>query len=138
MAQESWTTLRDRAVAYLKSSESLVASNDHEVIQNALESIHFAVELALKAAIARNGGQYPDYGWRGHDLEGMITTKFGDQISSVAHKARQLRQTSYINIGLSAWTMDCRYKIMRNHADNLASIGDYKGLYIWIRNNFLQ
>lgn len=138
MPQENWTDLRTRAAAYFKSSEAQLATNDPDLIQNSLEAAHFAVELALKATIARNGGVYHDHGWRGHDLQDLALTKFSDRVTSVTSKARQMGQTSYINIGLSAWSMDCRYKVLSNPANMIDSIGDYKGLYIWIKNNFLQ
>lgn len=65
MAQTTWAVLKTRAENYYATSDAALASGNPALIQNALENMHFALELSMKAVIAKNGSQYPDYGKRG-------------------------------------------------------------------------
>ena len=136
MAQESWTDLKARAASYSTSSDVLLASNNVDLIQNALESAHLALELAMKAVIRKRGGTYPDRGRDGHDLDRLIRHpwKHGQNIEGVllVHKV-----TSFVNISLSQWTMDCRYKVLQSYTDMKDGITEYRGFYVWIRDNLL-
>jgi HEPN domain-containing protein len=136
MAQMTLSDLMERADAYAKTCEIALSSKDSHLIQNALENAHLAVELALKAAIVKNGGKYRDFGAEGHDLSKLVVEKFKDGKRSIATEAKSIGADK-LNIGLSAWSMDCRYKVRRDYADMSASIEDYKELYRWIKTNFL-
>jgi hypothetical protein len=138
MMQSSWDILKKRAENYSATSAAAISSGNADLVQNALENMHFAVELSMKAAIAKNGGNYPDYGRRGHDLEGLAVHKFGDGVNSILAAAKKSGANSLFNVGLSVWSMDCRYISMENHEDMKASINDYKELYQWIRDNLLK
>jgi hypothetical protein len=96
------------------------------------------VELIKKSAIAGNGGKYPDFGKKGHDLELLMTCKFQDQTSSILVLAKKMMAHSLFNICLSAWSMDCRYIVMENHEDMKAAIEDYREFYLWISNHLLK
>lgn len=138
MAQSTWEILKARAENYCATSDAALASNNLTLMQNALENMHFALELSIKAVIAKNGGHYPDYGKRGHDLEGLAICKFGDGVSSILVRAKQNEMHSLFNVSLSAWSMDCRYISMENYEDMKASISDYKELYKWIKDSLLK
>lgn len=43
----------------------------------------------------------------------------------------------HLTRSLSYWNMDCRYLLMEEEADMRKAIEAYKGLYEWIRSNFL-
>ncbi len=136
MAQESWIDLKDRSAAYYKGAEQFINSNDDDLIQNALEQIHLAVELVMKAVIAKHGGQYPDRGFDGHNLLKLIQHRYHPQHSILTiMKARN--EIFKANISLSEWTMNCRYKKKHDYANMKESITDYKELYLWIRDNLL-
>lgn len=137
MAQMSFDDLKGRADSYFKTSSIIMESGDQSLIQNALEAMHLAVELAMKAAIVKNGGLYPESGGEGHDLKILIQTKFRDRKSSIVSTAKDIGATDQLSIGLSAWSMNCRYKIMTSFDDMKASVDDYKELYLWIKTNFL-
>lgn len=138
MAQIPWDILKNRAEDYCATSEAAIASGNQKLLQNALENMHFALELTMKAVIAKNGGQYPDFGRRGHDLEGLSVHKFGDGVTSILVLAKRQGAHSFFNMGLSAWSMDCRYISMENYGDMKAFICDYKELYQWINDNLLK
>jgi len=136
MAQESWKDLKDRSAAYCKGAEHFLNTNDDDLIQNALEQIHLAVELAMKSVIAKYGGQYPDRGFDGHDLLKLIKHRYPPQ-RSIYTTMKARKELSKANISLSKWTMDCRYKKKLDYANMKASLNDYKELYLWIRDNLL-
>lgn len=138
MAQAKWDDLKKRSENYLASAEAIVASGNKELLQNALENMHLALELAMKAVIAKNGERYPDFGKEGHNLESLILQRFGLPQTSILAMAKQANKTSLANIGLSAWSMDCRYIYMENFEDMKYSINCYKGLYIWIKEELLK
>jgi hypothetical protein len=138
MKQIAWDILKIRAENYLAACEAILASNNPALIQTALENMHFALELSMKAVIAKNGGHYPEYGKRGHDLEGLIIHKFENGALSILALAKQANVISLFNVGLSAWSMDCRYFSMKNYEDIKASINDYKELYKWIKDSLLK
>lgn len=102
MAQTKWDILKIRGENYCAISDAALASGNPSLIQNALENMHFALELSMKAVIAKNGGQYPDYGKRGHDLEGLSVHKFGDGVTSILAAAKRDGMHSLFNVGLSA------------------------------------
>lgn len=136
MAHETWKTLRNRAATYMLAGEALLETNNDELIQHALEQAHFALEIAMKSVIAKHGGLYPDKGRAGHDLETLIAFKWtADQ--SIESALMAAHETSLSNIGLSNWTMDCRYKVMLSHDDMKEAINDYRGLYKWINNKLV-
>lgn len=81
---------------------------------------------------------YPDFGRNGHDLETLMLCKFQDQSNSILVLAKKQEAHSIFNIGLSSWSMDCRYILMENYDDMKASIEDYKELYRWIKNQLLK
>lgn len=137
MAQATLSDLINRADAYFKGVDVLLNSGDLALTQNALESMHLALELAMKATIVKNGSKYPDHGWAGHDLSGLTIVKFKNGRDSILSVAKALGETRRISVGLSAWSMDCRYKIMVTHDDMKLSINAYKELYKWIKANFL-
>jgi hypothetical protein len=137
MAQANLGDLVGRADAYLKGADVLLSGDDLVLTQNALESMHLALELAMKAVIVKNGSKYPDHGWAGHDLSGLTLVKFKNGKDSILSIAKALGDTGKFNIGLSAWSMDCRYKTMITYDDMKLSINAYKELYKWIKSNFL-
>ena len=136
--QQKWDELESRAKNYFKMCELAIASKDQTLIQNALENMHLALELIMKSMIAKNGGNYPDFGRKGHDLETLMLCKFQDQNTSILVLAKKQSVHSLFNIGLSSWSMDCRYILMENYDDMKASIEDYKELYRWISNQLLK
>lgn len=138
MTQTSWEILNKRSENYQSVCNTALATGNPDLLQNALENIHFALELSMKAVIAKNGGNYPDYGRRGHDLEGLVVHKFGTPVTSILAMAKLFNATGLFNVSLSAWSMDCRYIQLENHADMRASINDYKELYKWISENLLK
>ncbi len=138
MTQISWEVLKIRAEKYLATSDIAVASGDLELLQNALENMHFALELTMKAVIRKNGGNYPDWGRQGHNLESLMIHKFGNPTTSILAQAKKANQTSLANIGLSAWSMDCRYIYLENFDDMKDSIHAYKELYKWINTSLLK
>jgi hypothetical protein len=136
MAQMTFLELRERAVAYAKTCEMVLLSRSPDLIQNALENAHLAVELAMKAVIVKNGGTYQAFGADGHDLSKLVIEKFKGGKRSIATEAKQLG-ADQLNRGLSAWSMACRYKVRRDYIDMSESIEDYKELYTWLKTNFL-
>lgn len=136
MSQESWTDLKARAATYSTSSDVLLASNNVDLVQNALEAAHLALELAMKSVIRKRGGTYPDRGRDGHDLEKLIKHSWRHS-QNIEGVLLINRVTSFANITLSQWTMDCRYKLLQNHTDMKDAITEYKGFYVWIRDNLL-
>lgn len=138
MAQLSWDVLKTRADSYFKTAEVALAANNDELIQNALENLHFALELSMKAVIAKNGGTYPDYGRRGHNLEELVLCKFADGATCILVAAKELNAVSMVTVGLSSWSMDCRYIVIESLADMKDAINDYKELYQWIKENLLK
>lgn len=138
MTQTEWHILKKRSENYLSACNAILATGNPELIQNALENIHLALELAMKAAIAKGGGNYPDYGRRGHDLEGLVVHKYGQPATSILSLIKAAGKTGLFNVGLSAWSMDCRYSYLENVEDMRASINDYKEMYKWINDNLLK
>lgn len=138
MAQSPWDTLKTRADSYFKTAEAALAANNDDLIQNALENLHFALELSMKAAIAKNGGIYPDYGKRGHNLEELVLCRFGDGVTSILLLAKERDALATVAIGLSSWSMDCRYIVIESLEDMKDAINDYKELYQWIKENLLK
>jgi hypothetical protein len=138
MVQVDWKILATRAEAYHKAGQSLLATGDQGLLQNVLENAHLALELAMKAVIARNGGLYPDYVRRGHDLEDLVLCKFADGRTSLLNLAMSMKAQGLFNVGLSAWSMDCGYAKLETYQDMSESIGDYARLYEWIRDNLLK
>lgn len=136
MSQESWTDLKSRSAAYYKGSEKLLSANDDDLIQNALEQIHLALELAMKATIAKHGGTYPDHGFSGHNLIKLIQHKYPPN-RSIFTTMKDHNALSKANICLSSWTMDCRYKNKLDYINMKSPINDYKELYLWIKDNLL-
>lgn len=138
MAQTPWDVLKFRAESYCKMAEVALASNDDNLIQHALENLHFALELSMKAVIAKNNGTYPDYGKRGHNLEELVLCKFGDGITCILRLAKELDAVSKLTVGMSSWSMDCRYIVIESNEDMKDAINDYKELYQWIKENLLK
>ncbi len=138
MTQISWEILKKRSEDYYTTAEVAESVSNLALLQNVLENLHLALELSMKAVIAKNGGTYPDFGRQGHDLERLIIIKYGNPSTSILAKIKMAHKTSLANIGLSAWSMDCRYKQMENIDDMKDSINDYKGLYKWISDELLK
>lgn len=134
----TWDVLTVRAESYYKMAEVALDSGDENLIQNALENMHFALELSMKAAITRNGGSYPSYGRRGHDLAELVLCKFADGTTSILRKAKLDKVPEKVNVGLSAWSMDCRYIVVESHPDMNSAILAYKELYLWIKESLLK
>jgi HEPN domain-containing protein len=127
--------LKLRAESYYQVCNLTLASGQRNLLQNALENIHLAVELAMKSVIARNEGKYPNRGWEGHNLETLISVKYKNG-RSLARDAKEIGAT-VLSVGLSAWSMNCRYKIMNDYPSMEDTISAYKELYLWIKTNFL-
>lgn len=138
MAQSPWDVLKTRADSYFKIAEVVLAANNDDLIQNALENLHFALELSMKAVIAKNGGIYPDYGRRGHNLEELVLYKFADGVTCILVVAKERNAVATVGVGLSSWSMDCRYIAIESLEDMKDAINDYKELYQWIKENLLK
>lgn len=134
----AWHVLNFRAESYFKTAEITLGSGDENLIQNALENMHFALELSMKAVITRNGGNYPSYGRRGHDLSELVLCKYGDGVNSILRNALREGVSEKVNVGLSAWSMDCRYIVLGSPVCMRSAILAYKELYQWIKESLLK
>jgi len=138
MAQSPWDVLKSRADSYYQMAIVALETHDDKLIQNVLENLHFSLELSMKAVIAKNGGTYPDFGRRGHNLEELVLCKFGDGITCILLLAKERNAVATVTVGLSSWSMDCRYIVIESLKDMKDAINDYKELYQWIKENLLK
>jgi hypothetical protein len=74
----------------------------------------------MKSFIAKNGGIYPDYGRRGHDLEDLVVCKFADGRTSLLSLAMSMKAQGLFNVGLSARSMDCKYAKLETYRTVIA------------------
>ena len=129
----NWKELSKRAASYDLASIVLQDSGHSALVQNALESSHFSIELAMKATIKKMGGVYR----RTHDLAELINLPLPKIQISMAQRAIEAGDAGDLTRSLSLWNMDCRYLLMEDESDMRMAIKAYKGLYEWIRSSFL-
>lgn len=134
----SWEELKERAVASHKLARLALDAGDEFLLPNALENMHFAVEISMKAAIRRNGGTYQAWGSEGHNLERLSKAPFSDNRTTIRTMALKGGMRWVLTSGLSAWSVDCRYKSMESMRDKSSFIYDYERLYLWIKDSLLQ
>lgn len=129
----NWKDLVMRAKSYNLASSILLGSGHKLLVQNALEASHLSIELAMKATIKKNEGNYR----RTHDLTELANMRLPKSQISIAQLAIAAGDAGHLTRSLSYWNMDCRYLLMEEEADMRKAIEAYKGLYEWIRSNFL-
>ncbi|MBK9322235.1 MAG: hypothetical protein IPM97_04670 [Bdellovibrionaceae bacterium] len=128
----SWEELKERASASHKLAKMALDSGDEYLLPNALENMHFAVEISMKAAIRKMvvlSGMGPE----GHNLERLSKAPFGDSKTTLRSMAIKQTMRWVLTNGLSAWSVDCRYKSMESMKDKISFINDYERLYLWIK-----
>ena len=134
MSQVGWRELRERAYDYNRYAEILAERNEW---QGALEQAHFSVEIAMKAAIAREGNVYTET----HDLSVLTKGKIGRNLT-IRKAARRHRGTSAIFntlLSVAAWQMHHRYRQRSAERDNLEDLVEkYGRIYTWIMNTYVN
>jgi hypothetical protein len=149
VAQLSWDSLKDRALDYHLTGEKLFQVLDQEgardrgLWQNVLEQVHFSVEMAMKAAIAKAGIEmYPDSKRAGHDLTAISSCKIaksGLTLRGAARADRSIQKDFSHVLSSAAWKMHHRYE---RHPYDVESLRDfiekYRRVHLWIMRKLVE
>lgn len=127
-----------RACSYKKVCQLILETSDNSLLQNALENIHLAVELSLKAIISLKGKSYP----LTHNLDFLIELVDESEFQENTREKDWTRLQSNIKadreLSKIVWNMDCRYYVIERTAEDLRlAIADYEEFYQWIHQRWL-
>lgn len=114
-------------------------SLDENMYNSCMENCHFSVELIMKSALYKAGGNPPTTSRKGHNLLEISKTKV-DGVKLFHSKIRSTRNVRLLWAKIhSKWDTSMRYRDLGiGHEEMEELYRAYRGVFKWIQNNYVD